>query len=211
MITPPSGSRELPHDIERSQHSGPGAGRRVREWKPEWTVFQLKAFLGRDYKAIEVRSTWDDEQLLLALKKAYKDLRSWHRRCFSLTSLRYILPISVNDAFVYPQRVGPGRTTPHRNLRLRYLLDHPEHMRGEHDFMYALTKSPEYGVEFVERWNMVRVCLVVIGSALVSLSIALIFGWLTRDWASGFTIASFFSQTFAQIFVLVGCLQYHEF
>ncbi|KAI0373632.1 hypothetical protein BV20DRAFT_937416 [Pilatotrama ljubarskyi] len=206
MASPLSDPQGLPHDIERPPHSAPDVGHKMHEWKPEWAMFPLKGFLGRDYKVIEVVNTWDDEQLLIALKKAYKDLRSWHRRWFSLLSLRY-----VNDAFIYPQRIGPGRTTVHRNLRLRYLLDHPEYMRGQRDLMCALTKSPEYGVEFVERWNMLRVCLVVVGSALVSLSIALFYGWLTNDWASGFTIASFFSQTFAQIFVLVGCLQYHEF
>ena len=146
----------------------------------------------------------------------------------------------VNDAWVFPQRVGPGRTTPHRNQRLRYLLDHPEHMRGKHDFMRALTgtggnTSAEYGIEFVERWNMARVCVVVVGSALVSFSVALTYGSLTADWTTGFNIAckfhcvcyvtgkivwaltliardtAFFSQTFAQMFVLVGCLEYYEF
>lgn len=95
----------------------------------------------------------------------------------------------MNDAFIYPQRVGPGRTTLHRNQRLRYLLAHPEHVRGEHAFMRALTESPEHGVEFVERWNLLVVSAVVLGLALVSLSIALAYGWFTGDWPNGFTIA----------------------
>ncbi len=97
--------------------------------------------------------------------------------------------MQVNDAFIYPQRVGPGRTTPHRNKRLRYLLAHPEHVRGEHAFMRVLTESPAHGVEFVERWNLWAVSAVVLGLALVSLSIALAYGWFTSDWPNGFTIA----------------------
>ncbi|KAI0656416.1 hypothetical protein C8Q70DRAFT_1056650 [Cubamyces menziesii] len=206
------------------------------EWKPTWTVVPLRAFRGREFRVVDVQSTWDDEQLLIAIKEAYKGLRVWYYRWFSLKGLSYITRVKVcshlspdpmsfrtqptarevNDAWVFPQRVGPGRTTPHRNQRLRYLLDHPEHMRGKHDFMRALTgtggnTSAEYGIEFVERWNMARVCVVVVGSALVSFSVALTYGSLTADWTTGFNIASFFSQTFAQMFVLVGCLEYYEF
>ncbi|KAH9902364.1 hypothetical protein C8Q73DRAFT_633654 [Cubamyces lactineus] len=200
--------------VDPARHDAPSG-----EWKPTWTVVPLRAFRGREFRVIEVQSTWDDEQLLIAIKGAYKGLRLWYHRWFSLKGLSYVsdrLPSQVNDAWVFPQRVGPGRTTPHRNQRLRYLLDHPEHMRGKRDFMLALTgasgtASTEYGIEFVERWNMARVCVVVIGSALLSFSIALTYGSLTSDWATGFNIASFFSQTFAQMFVLVGCLEYYEF
>ncbi|KAI0328287.1 hypothetical protein GY45DRAFT_1255293 [Cubamyces sp. BRFM 1775] len=202
-------------DIERANaFANPachGVGSGPGEWKPTWTVVPLRAFRGRKFRVIEVESTWDDEQLLIAIKNAYRGLRVWYLRRFSLKGLS-----SVNDAWIFPQRVGPGRTTPHRNQRLRYVLDHPEHMRGKHDFVRALigsggTVSAEYGIEFVERWNMARVCVVVIGSAHLSFSIALVFGSLTGDWATGFNIASFFSQTFAQMFVLVGCLEYCEF
>ncbi|KAI0636316.1 hypothetical protein C8Q77DRAFT_1052946 [Trametes polyzona] len=207
MATPLAGPRVLPNDVEQLL---PGSLRAANatEWKPAWREFRLRAFLGRDCEVIEIGSTWDDEKLFLALRAAYKKLCGWPRWWSSLKGLRYM---GVNDAYIYPQRVGPGRTTPHRNLRLRYLLKHPEHVRGAHEFVRALTESAECGVEFVERWNMLRVSVVVIGSAAASLTIAVMYGWLSRDWADGFTIASFFSQTFAQIFVLVGCLQYYEF
>ncbi|KAI0648653.1 hypothetical protein C8Q79DRAFT_904557 [Trametes meyenii] len=196
-----------PRDIERSPHGGGHAVQlSASEWRPTWTLFPLRAFRGREYRIVDVKNTWDDEQLLLALNDAYKELRVWYKRWFSLMGLRW-----VNDAFIYPQRVGPGRTTAHRNLRMRYLLAHPNHMRGKREFVRALTESAEFGIEFVERWRMRHVVTVVIGSALLSLAIALTYATRTSDWATGFTIASFFSQTFAEVFVLLGCLQYYEF
>ncbi|KAI9001492.1 hypothetical protein BD414DRAFT_474817 [Trametes punicea] len=210
MGTPHAALRGVQDDIERHS-SGGGRNQDSREWNPPWLVFAVKAFRGRNAKHIFVQSAWDDEQLLIALKKAYNDLRVWYQKWFSLRSLGYITRVKVNEAFIYPQRIGPGRTTHHRNMRMRYLLDHPHHMRGKHDFMRVLTESSDYGIEFVERWNMTRVCVLVVGSALLSLSIALMYGVFTKDWSAGFQIASFFSQTFAQIFVLVGCVEYQEF
>ncbi|OSC96950.1 hypothetical protein PYCCODRAFT_1448251 [Trametes coccinea BRFM310] len=207
MPTPGPVLGELENDIERCAYRGAQSAA-AAAWKPAWQVFGVKAFRGRNYRVIAIEESWDDEQLLIALHDAYKKLRGRFFRWFSLKGLSCL---QVNDAYIYPQRVGPGRTTAHRNMRMRYLLQHPDHMRGKREFMRVLTESPEYGVEFVERWDMVRVCTVVIGSALLSLSIAVGYGCLAKDWSTGFQIASFFSQTFAQIFVLVGCLDYQEF
>ncbi|KAI9067733.1 hypothetical protein FKP32DRAFT_1588345 [Trametes sanguinea] len=187
MSTPRSVMHDLEIDIERCARSARGAAASV--WKPTWQVFGIKAFRGRKYKVIAIEESWDDEQLLIALNHAYQGLRGWFLRWFSLKCLSFIIRVKVNDAYIYPQRVGPGRTTAHRNMRMRYLLEHPDHMRGKYEFMRVLTESAEYGVEFVERWDMARVCTVVIGSALLSLSIAVVYGCLAKDWSTGFQIA----------------------
>ncbi len=89
METPPSDPRGFQRDIEQILLSGHAIGEAI-EWKPTWAVFHLKAFRGLQCQVIEVHCGWDDEELLKALKKAYKALRGWHRGCLSPKELRCV-------------------------------------------------------------------------------------------------------------------------
>lgn len=89
MLTPPSDPRGFQRDIEQTLPGGHVTGN-ATEWKPTWAVFHLKAFRGLQCQVIEVHCGWDDEQLLKALKEAYKALCGWHRGCLSPKELRYV-------------------------------------------------------------------------------------------------------------------------
>lgn len=89
MVTPPSDARGFQRDIEQTLPSGHATGN-ATEWKPTWVVFHLKAFRGLQCQVIEIHCGWDDEQLLKALKKAYKALCGWHRGCLSPKELRCV-------------------------------------------------------------------------------------------------------------------------
>ena len=62
--------------------------------------------------------------------------------------------VQAND-LIFPQRIGPAPTL-HSTRRIRYLLDHPNHVRGNREFVQAITSNPEYGLEFIERVNGTR-------------------------------------------------------
>lgn len=84
---------------------------------------------------------------------------------------------------------------------MRYLLSHPEHMKGQREIMRALTERRDYGVEFVERAEMGRMLLLATGLAGFPLGIAIAYGGVTGDWPGAFGIAGECSQ---QDLALVG-------
>ncbi|TBU42785.1 hypothetical protein BD309DRAFT_865574 [Dichomitus squalens] len=153
-------------------------------WKPTWEVFPLKVYRGYDLRVIEIQRDWDDEELLRELGIAYDRLRTWYRKYFSVMNVWWI-----NQHFVFPQRVGPAKISPHRNMRMRYLLAHPEHVKGQHEIMRALTERRDYGVEFVERAEMGRMVLLASALAAFPLGIAIVYGISNGDWPGAFGIA----------------------
>ncbi|KAI0763349.1 hypothetical protein BD413DRAFT_484324 [Trametes elegans] len=204
MGTPRSAPVATPDDVEQSP-GGPARSGSAPDGKPAWTVFPSRAFRGPVSVVTEVVNTWDDERLLISLKKAYSDLCAWYERCLCQA-------MCVNDALIYPQHVRPGRMTAHRKLRMRYLLDYPAHMRGQHEFVHALTTcGAAYGVEFVEGWRNAHVVAIVLASTSGTIAFALAYGVAMADWPGGFTITAFFSQLFTQLFALLAYLQYHQF
>ncbi|TFY62190.1 hypothetical protein EVJ58_g4023 [Rhodofomes roseus] len=142
--------------------------------------------------------TWDDERLLKEMRKTYDGLRSW-RRWFSLKNIR------GKDQFIFPQRIGPSRVSARQHMRLRFLLDHPEKLRGSRDFMKMLD-APGVGIEFVERWQAKRLAFAVIGLVLLSLAASLIYACVTGDVSTAFTIGSYITSAFSVVLVLVGIL-----
>ena len=111
------------------------------------------------------------------------------RLAFSSRQTLQLTHLQANHSYIYPQRVGTAKYTAHRNMRMRYLLDHPEHMKGQRELMRALTERPDYGVEFVERLVVIRVCIPAFGSAVIALLIAIVYGAVKGDWPGGFGIA----------------------
>ena len=95
-----------------------------------------------------------------------------------------------NESLVYPQRIGPGHITAHRALRIRFLLKHPEHVRGRRDLMHALTGHADEGVEFVEQWQVWRAASLVLLLAFLSMVIAIATSIKLNDWSTGFSIGS---------------------
>ncbi|KAI0636315.1 hypothetical protein C8Q77DRAFT_1032567, partial [Trametes polyzona] len=139
--------------------------------------FPLKVFRARDYVVLEVGQDWDDEALLEALRKSYDRLRGWKRRYFGLKG--------ANDSYIYPQRVGSRWISPHKNMRMAYLLKNPSHARGKHELVDAVTRHIDLGVEFVERWKTRRLLAVAGLCALISFAIMAAWGAKTGDWATG--------------------------
>ncbi len=84
--------------------------------------------------------------------------------------------------------MGPAKISAHRNMRMRYLLAHPEHMKGQREIMRALTARRGYGVEFVEQAQLSRMALFTCGLFAVALAIVIGYGACTGDWLGGFTI-----------------------
>ncbi|RPD54805.1 hypothetical protein L226DRAFT_547971 [Lentinus tigrinus ALCF2SS1-7] len=169
-------------------------------WNPKWDTFTLMVWRANDHETIDVKPAWDDEDLLRELNKSYNTLRSW-RKLLSLKGPRYAL---------YPQRIGPGRISAHRSLRIRFLLKHPERVRGRRDLMHALTRHSDVGIEFVEQWQVWRVAFLVLMLALLSMAIAIVSSILLHDFSTGFSIGGFFAQMFAVILVAIGFLHYEE-
>ena len=91
---------------------------------------------------------------------------------------------------MYPQRIGPAALTPHRNMRMRYLLKNPEHLRGKRQFMHALTEHPEHGVEVIERIELWRVnAYACVMSMLMFVVAILVYVAGLQDWIGACTVA----------------------
>ncbi|KAI1792138.1 hypothetical protein LXA43DRAFT_362118 [Ganoderma leucocontextum] len=178
--------------------------RNISTWKPAWDVFPLKVYRGYDLKVIEIQRDWDDEDLLRELGVAYNKLRGRLWKYFSIMDVWYVTMVAAERQYVFPQRVGPAKISAHRNMRMRYLLAHPEHMKGQCEIMRALTARRDYGVEFVERPQTGRMTLFTCGFVVVALAIAIVYGVRTGDWPGAFGIGAFFGQSFA---LPVGMLQ----
>ena len=93
-------------------------------------------------------------------------------------------------------------------MRMRYLLAHPEHMKGQREIMRALTERRDYGVEFVERAEMGRMLWLSSGLAGFPLGIAIAYGAVTGDWPGAFGIAG---ERLQQILSMVHCEVNHTY
>ncbi|OCH91712.1 hypothetical protein OBBRIDRAFT_872234 [Obba rivulosa] len=172
-------------------------------WIPPQTNFPLKTFRGSDHTVMYIRPSWDDERLLRELKKTYNKLRGFWRKWFSLKNNTH--------SFIYPQRVGSASVSPHRNLRFRWCLNHPESQGGRYDFMRALTRRADYGIEFVERWQVTRLVIAIVLPLALSLLVAIIYTLRTGDVSSAFTIAGYMTSAYSVFLVLLGILNLVEF
>lgn len=201
---------------------------------------RIYAYRGSHRHEMSYDARWDDAHLLEEMRKTYNQMRSW-RRWFSLKNVRSITFVSVSapvilcafceltlpkntDAFGYPQRIGPARVSTRQHMRLRFLLDHPEVLKGRTDFIRALSESPGVGIEFVERWQARRLALAVLIPVALSLIASLVYAGVTKDVSTAFTIGcelplclsrlhqltrrslAYITSAFSVILVLIGIL-----
>jgi len=175
------------------------------QWQPAWNVFPLKAFRGSDYTFLRIQASWDDEALLRELRRTYDRLRQW-RRWLSLRNVSSITMVLADHSFVYPQRIGPARVSPAKNMRLRYLLQHPRSMKGRHEFMQVLTARTDLGIEFVERFQLARMAVAILLPIALSTILGILYSALTGDVSSAFTISGYMTSAYSVCLVLVGVL-----
>ncbi|KDQ58981.1 hypothetical protein JAAARDRAFT_128014 [Jaapia argillacea MUCL 33604] len=180
-------------------------------WKPAWTVFPLKVFRGCDYQFLKVGCDWDDADLLRELSRKYDSLRTIWRKWFSFKSVGSITVVLSDHSFIYPQRLGPARVSPSKNMRLRWFLNHPNSMKGRYEFMQVLTARPDLGIEFVERWQASRIAIAVITPVAMSLLFALLWAHFKGDVSGAFTISGYMTSAYSVCLVLVGLLNLVEF
>lgn len=84
--------------------------------------------------------------------------------------------------------------SPAKNLRLRYILAHPQCMKTRHEFMEVLTARTDVGVEFTERFQLRRIAIAVILPVLASIIVGVLYSTFTGDVSSGFTISGTISR-----------------
>lgn len=65
-------------------------------------------------------------------------------------------------------------------------------MRGKHEFMYALTSSPDIGIEFVEDWRLLRLIIMVALPIVASFVVTVVWSCVKDDAPGGFTIGGKF-------------------
>ncbi|KAI0806082.1 hypothetical protein BC629DRAFT_1282444, partial [Irpex lacteus] len=192
----------------------------IPSWQPVWQVFPLKAFRGSDYTFLKIQPHWDDADLLRELSKTYDRLRTW-RKWFSLRNVSGItmvlvtvliwLYVQADHSFVYPQRVGPARVSPAKNMRLRYLLQHPHTMRRRYEFMQVLTSRTDLGIEFVERFELKRIAFAVFLPVVLATLFGVLWAVLTGDVSSAFTVSGYMTSAYSVCLVLVGVINLVEY
>lgn len=117
--------------------------------------------------------------------------------CYGLCKSQHLfdrnkhLTIHIQDdhSFVYPRRAGPARLSTHRDLRLRWFLNHPDKLHGKYDFIQVLTARDDLGIEFVERWQASRLAVAILFPVVLSIVAGVLYSILTKDVSSAFTIA----------------------
>lgn len=109
--------------------------------------------------------------------------------------IQFLSIMQEDHSFIYPQRIGPARVSPAKNMRLRWFLHHPEYMKGRHEFMQVLTADPDLGIEFIERWQLSRIAIGVLIPVFASLAIGVVYSGVMDDPSTGFTIAGMFTCT----------------
>lgn len=112
----------------------------------------------------------------------------------------------ADHSIIYPQRVGPAKVSPAKNMRLRWFLHHPSYMQGRHEFMDVLTSRTDLGIEFVERWQLSRIAIAIIMPVLMSVVIGVVYSAAARDPGTAFTIAG----TSHRVCFPVKCLTYAQ-
>jgi len=191
----------LPHQLKSEAGDG---------WCPAWRVFPLKVFRGSDYKIMKIQAEWDDEALLSELRRTYDDLRTVWRKWFSLRNVASMTMVHADHSIIYPQRVGPAKVSPSKNMRLRWFLHHPSYMRGRHEFIQVLTARTDLGIEFVERWQLSRIAIAVLLPVLASVVIGVVYSIAADDPSTAFTIAGYLTSAYSVCLVLVGLLNFVE-
>ncbi|OBZ72149.1 hypothetical protein A0H81_07394 [Grifola frondosa] len=170
------------------------------DWKPVWTVFPLKAFRGSSYTYLKIKAEWDDSDLLLELSRTYDKLRTVWRKWFSLKSVRSITMVLS----------GACGVSPSKNMRLRWFLHHPGEMKARREFMQVLTARTDLGIEFVERWQLLRIAVAILLPVFLSVVLAVLYSAFTDDVSSAFTIAGYMPSAYSVCLVLVGLLNFVE-
>ncbi|EED83324.1 predicted protein [Postia placenta Mad-698-R] len=153
---------------------------------------QIGICRGRKSDILALDSSWDDARLFVELGKSYDKLRAW-RKWLSLRGLKSITLVVDADIekIIYPYRVGPTKVTAHRNMRLRWYLEHPEKLKDKDEFVRIVTQHPGLGIEFVERWQPSRITIVIATLVTLSLVVALAYSEVTGDIVTGFTVAAY--------------------
>ncbi|TFY62181.1 hypothetical protein EVJ58_g4031 [Rhodofomes roseus] len=192
----------LPHELKSEASDG---------WCPAWEVFPLKVFRGAEYKVLRIQGEWDDAALLSELRKTYDDLRTIWRKWFSLRNVASITMVHADHSIVYPQRLGPAKVSPSKNMRLRWFLHHPSYMKGRHEFMQVLTVRTDLGIEFVERWQLSRIAIAIMLPVLLSVVIGVVYSIAAKDPSTAFTIAGYLTSAYSVCLVLVGLLNFVDF
>lgn len=152
-----------------------------------------------------IDTSWDDATLFREMRRTYDKLRSW-RRWISLRSVKCITLVWHDEHTVYPQRIGPKRTTRHTRMRLRYYLEHPHELRGKREFIQVLINDPDLGIEFVERWRARRIGLLLSLFVSSSLTVGIVYTKKSGDVVAGFTIAIYMVGVYSMCLALVGVL-----
>ncbi len=62
-------------------------------------------------------------------------------------------------------------------------------MKGRYEFMQVLTTRTDLGVEFVERFQLMRIAVAVLLPVFFSMLLGVIYSALTGDVSSAFTIS----------------------
>ncbi|KAI0090228.1 hypothetical protein BDY19DRAFT_984582 [Irpex rosettiformis] len=179
-------------------------------WQPVWQVFPLKAFRGSNYTFLKIESHWDDADLLRELSRTYDRLRTW-RKWFSLRNVSGMTMVLADHSFVYPQRVGPARVSPAKNMRLRYLLQNPLAMRHRYEFMQVLTSRTDLGIEFVERFQLERIACAILLPVIFSTLFGVLWAVFTGDVSSAFTVSGYMTSAYSVCLVLVGVINLVEY
>ncbi|KAI0704075.1 hypothetical protein C8Q76DRAFT_631555 [Earliella scabrosa] len=174
-------------------------------WAPVWKTFVLKAFRGMDWKIIQVQAEWHDPDLLRVISRTYNDLRTW-RRWISLKDIS--IPQS-DHTVIFPRRLEYV-VVPSKNQRLRHFLGNPDELKGRRDFMVALTKVQDIGIEFVEDWALRRFAVAVILLVIASLAVGVGYSFRSGDAGDAFTIAGYMTSAYSVCLVMLGVLNFVE-
>lgn len=142
--------------------------------------------------------------------------------------MRNLTEGQADHSIIYPQRIGPAKVSPAKNMRLRWFLHHPSYMHGRHEFLEVLTARTDLGIEFVERWQLSRIAIAIIIPVFMSFVIGVVYSIAARDPGTAFTIAGMYikllcgvlganpctgyvTSAYSVCVVLVGLLNFVEF
>ncbi|KDQ53614.1 hypothetical protein JAAARDRAFT_209958 [Jaapia argillacea MUCL 33604] len=206
-----------PGRIERFHDLASAAGlpvSRTRDpvWRPTWNTFELAVFRRSRRSILKIQREWDDEMLLVQLRRKYYSLRPFWRRCITLTTIKTIalVPADVFPFHVYPQTIGDDPSIS-KCLRFRHYLRNPQIVRGRLDFMRCLTESPDRGVQFLDRWSPRRIIFLIVFGISSTLAVGLVVSHVKHDYSTGFTVAGWMVSALALLGACIGVLNFVEF
>ncbi|KDQ53637.1 hypothetical protein JAAARDRAFT_72560 [Jaapia argillacea MUCL 33604] len=161
---------------------------------------------------LELQRGWDDERLLIELKRKYNSLRTIWRRLFSFKSVRAItmVPSMIETYGIIPQRIMELPSDA-QGLRFRHYFRHPDKLRGREHFLISLTADRNLGVMLLEQWSATRITFWVILAVLSTLVLAIVYTCLTHDVSTAFTIAGYMAAALSVLGILIGVLSFIKF